>query len=77
MPTPIIDADRCKGCELCIHFCPQNILETSSGMNAKGYHYPIIAPGKENDCIHCEFCTLICSEFAIFTLPADGAPDDG
>lgn len=61
--------DRCKGCELCVHFCPRNVLETSGEMNAKGYHYPAIAAGKENDCIHCEFCTLICSEFAIYTLP--------
>ncbi len=61
--------DRCKGCDLCIHFCPQGVLEVSSGMNAKGYHYPSIVIGKENDCVHCEFCTLICSEFAIFTLP--------
>jgi len=61
--------DRCKGCELCVHFCPQHVLETSSEMNAKGYHYPAIVKGKGNDCVHCEFCTLICSEFAIFTLP--------
>lgn len=69
--------DRCKGCELCIHFCPQQVLEVSGGMNAKGYHYPAIAPGKENACVNCEFCTLICSEFAIFTLPVDGAANDG
>jgi hypothetical protein len=22
--------------------------------------------------VHCEFCNLICPEFAIFTLPLDG-----
>jgi NAD-dependent dihydropyrimidine dehydrogenase PreA subunit len=69
--------DRCKGCELCIHFCPQEVLETSGEMNAKGYHYPTIVPGKENACIHCEFCALICSEFAIFTLATDGGGDAG
>ncbi len=69
--------DRCKGCELCIHFCPQKILQTSEERNAKGYHFPTIVPGKENDCIHCEFCTLICSEFAIFTLPIAGGLSDG
>ena len=62
---------RCKGCELCIHFCPEDVLERSTGMNARGYHYPTIAAGTENACVHCEFCTLICSEFAIYTLPAD------
>lgn len=69
--------DRCKGCELCIQFCPQGVLEASCEMNAKGYHYPAIVPGKENACVHCEFCTLICPEFAIFTLPATGGTGAG
>jgi 2-oxoglutarate ferredoxin oxidoreductase subunit delta len=69
--------DRCKGCELCIHFCPQGVLESSSAMNSKGYHFPTLVAGKENDCVHCEFCTLICSEFAIFTLPVSGGTDAG
>jgi len=68
--------DRCKGCELCIHFCPEGVLETSSGMNVKGYHYPTIVSGKENACIHCEFCALICSEFAIFTLAIPETTND-
>jgi Pyruvate/2-oxoacid:ferredoxin oxidoreductase delta subunit len=24
--------------------------------------------GKEHSCVHCEFCTMVCPEFAIFTL---------
>lgn len=64
--------DRCKGCELCVQFCPQGVLETSAEMNAKGYHYPTILTGKENACVNCEFCALICPEFAIFSLPVNG-----
>ena len=60
--------ERCKGCELCVAFCPQQVLRPSPYINAKGYHYPEIAPGKEEACVHCQFCTLICPEFAIFTL---------
>jgi 2-oxoglutarate ferredoxin oxidoreductase subunit delta len=65
---------RCKGCELCVNFCPRGVLLTSEQTNAKGYHIPDIAPGKEGDCVHCQFCTLICPEFAIYTLSADGSP---
>jgi NAD-dependent dihydropyrimidine dehydrogenase PreA subunit len=36
-------------------------------MNSKGYHYPVVAPGKEDACVHCGFCSLICPEFAIYT----------
>lgn len=60
--------ERCKGCKLCIEFCPQQVLQISNDLNGKGYHYPQIAPGKETSCVHCEFCTMICPEFAIFTL---------
>lgn len=65
--------ERCKGCQLCVAFCPQSVLQVSTAINAKGYHYPEIALGKETACVHCEFCSLICPEFAIFTcdLPSD------
>ncbi len=64
--------ERCKGCELCVRFCPQKVLAVSSAKNAKGYSYPEVAPGKEDACVHCEFCSLVCPEFAIYTLPAGG-----
>jgi len=66
--------ERCKGCELCIHYCPRQVLVVSQEANAKGYHYPDIAPGKEDACVHCDFCTLVCPEFAIYTLPLNGSP---
>lgn len=64
--------ERCKECLMCVEFCPKRVLETSREKNSKGYHYPEIAPGKETACVNCEFCSLICPEFAIFTLPLDG-----
>jgi len=66
--------ERCKGCGICVRFCPREVLQVSNGTNAKGYYYPDIVPGKEPDCVHCQFCTLVCPEFAIYTLPADGRP---
>ncbi len=59
--------ERCKGCSFCIEFCPQQVLVESSRMNAKGYHYPVVAEGKEQDCVNCAFCKLVCPEFAIYT----------
>ncbi|GMR09352.1 MAG: ferredoxin family protein [Anaerolineales bacterium] len=60
--------ERCKECELCIVFCPEDVLYSSDQTNAKGYHYPDVVAGKEESCVHCEFCSLVCPEFAIFTL---------
>ena len=67
--------ERCKGCGICVEFCPLEVLELSHEMNSKGYHLPDIINGKESSCVHCEFCTLVCPEFAIFTLPVDESYD--
>ena len=60
--------DRCKGCKLCIAFCPRNILEEDQvALNVKGYHPPRLVSGETTEhCAGCEFCQLICPEFAIF-----------
>lgn len=60
-------AERCKQCDFCITYCPTDVLEYSKEINAKGYHYPIVADGKESACVHCRFCDLICPELAIYT----------
>jgi 2-oxoglutarate ferredoxin oxidoreductase subunit delta len=59
--------ERCKGCRFCIDFCPRDVLVETTEMNAKGYHYPIVAEGKEDECIACQFCSILCPEFAIYT----------
>ena len=62
-----IIAERCKECSFCISYCPTEVLVYSEEINAKGYHYPIVAEGKESACVHCQFCDLICPELAIYT----------
>lgn len=59
--------DRCKGCKFCIEFCPEDVLQESPAMNAKGYHYPVVRPENRDACVNCGFCRLICPEFAIYT----------
>ncbi|HCB48841.1 MAG TPA: 4Fe-4S ferredoxin [Chloroflexi bacterium] len=59
--------DRCKGCGICIAYCPAKVLRESSKSNGRGYHLPEVIPGKAEDCVHCQFCSLICPDFAIYT----------
>jgi 2-oxoglutarate ferredoxin oxidoreductase subunit delta len=67
--------ERCKGCEVCVQFCPQDVLCISEDRNEKGYLIPMVAVGMEAECVNCEFCNLVCPEFAIFTLPWNGNQD--
>ena len=66
-------AERCKECNMCIVYCPAEVLVYSEDINAKGYHYPVIADGKSSACVFCKFCDLICPELAIYTTDADDA----
>jgi len=34
-----IDKELCKGCELCMHFCPKKIIEMADGFNSKGSRF--------------------------------------
>ena len=69
----IIEA-RCKGCKFCIEFCPRKVLEQSLTYNEKGYHPPVVA--RQEDCIACGFCELVCPDFAIFVerFEVEGKP---
>ena len=59
-----IIANRCKGCNFCIEYCPKGVLEVSSEFNEKGYHPPYVA--KPDLCCFCGLCQVICPDFAIF-----------
>lgn len=72
-----IISERCKQCNFCINYCPTKVLEYSSDTNAKGYHFPMVAAGKEMSCVNCRFCDLICPELAIFTTDMTAEGDAG
>ncbi len=62
----VVDARYCKGCNICIHVCPKNILGVSDEVNCLGYYVPYVIDGpKCNDCRQCE---LLCPDFAIFII---------
>jgi 2-oxoglutarate ferredoxin oxidoreductase subunit delta len=60
--------ERCKGCEFCWTFCPRDVLERSDEINSKGYHPPKVKEGMGGACVDCGTCSLICPEFAIYTV---------
>ena len=56
--------DYCKGCGLCVEFCPAKILKLEkSMMNEKGYNLVTVTePGK---CLGCAFCAIMCPDSVI------------
>ena len=58
------DADRCKGCSLCIDACPKNIIRLSGEkFNSKGFHPAEIID--VSNCIGCAFCAVMCPDVVI------------
>jgi len=58
-----INDNYCKGCKLCIHFCPKNVLETSTKLSKRGVPMPVVA--HIENCNGCGVCELFCPDFAI------------
>jgi 2-oxoglutarate ferredoxin oxidoreductase subunit delta len=59
----VINEERCKGCGLCVNFCPKNVLEISNEVNAKGYFTALQA--RPEDCVTCSTCCIMCPDVAI------------
>jgi len=58
------DYDKCKGCMLCVAFCPVKILYSDkSSMNKGGYN--IIRMTDEDKCIACATCAIMCPDSVI------------
>ena len=58
-----IHLEACKGCGLCVSFCPKDVLELASEVNSKGYR--IARSRHPEDCTGCAICALVCPDIAI------------
>jgi len=61
----IFYSDRCKGCGLCVEYCPKNIIEMSKTINNSGFFYPIIREEDKDKCTVCKNCAIMCPDSAI------------
>ncbi len=58
-----ISREYCKGCEICISFCPKKMISLSAELNSSGYLTAVYKESEE--CTGCAVCALVCPEAAI------------
>ncbi|MBR2216131.1 MAG: 4Fe-4S binding protein [Selenomonadaceae bacterium] len=63
--TITIKSERCKGCGICVAFCPKKVL----GLSELGK----VQVENGESCIACAQCELRCPDYAIFVDKKEGA----
>jgi 2-oxoglutarate ferredoxin oxidoreductase subunit delta len=61
----LINRDWCKGCGICVAFCPKHVLELDEQDKAVAV--------RPEDCIACKLCELRCPDLAIEIVTTDDA----
>ncbi len=64
----LINRDWCKGCGICVSFCPKKVLELDSKDKAVAVH--------PEDCICCRMCELRCPDLTIEVLTEEGEKNE-
>lgn len=63
-----LDREVCKGCYLCVMFCPEKVIAVSERLNQKGYYPAEFIETNTNEghrCTGCATCATMCPDVAI------------
>lgn len=64
MAKVTVNIDYCKGCGLCVDFCPQEIMQLDTDViTQKGYHPAFCVD--QDKCTACLSCAMMCPDVAI------------
>lgn len=61
-----IEEELCKGCGLCVYYCPKGVLEMSDRRNEKGYN--VVEVANPEKCNSCKLCEISCPDFVIYVV---------
>lgn len=64
-----VDKEICKGCAVCVSFCPLKLIKMSdSVVNSSGY---AVAEMQSDKCTACAICAMMCPDSAITVVKED------
>ena len=66
--THVLRERYCKGCNICVAFCPRHVLSLKGGK---------VGVESPEDCIGCHMCELRCPDFAIEVYQKGAEPVAG
>jgi len=66
-----VDFSLCFGCEKCIEACPTHVFDLILDESGQ----PVVDPIREEDCILCLVCEIVCPVAAI-NVKSEGGSDD-
>ncbi len=62
----VVREKYCKGCGICVAFCPKQLLVLKNGK---------VFPERPEICIGCRMCEFRCPDFAIEVKPKEPEPN--
>ncbi|MDP2044125.1 MAG: 4Fe-4S binding protein [Candidatus Omnitrophota bacterium] len=64
MAKIIINPAKCKGCLLCVSFCPKGLIKKSAKLSQRGLNFVEFDDGRK-ECVGCMQCAVICPDCCI------------
>ncbi|GIX47470.1 MAG: ferredoxin [Candidatus Tectimicrobiota bacterium] len=64
--TIVIEPERCKGCDICVAFCPPQVLRLSRRRNSLNHR--VVELFDPAGCTGCEICARVCPDLAIVAV---------
>ena len=63
MAKIIIETNKCKGCKLCVAFCPKELISMGERLNRRGVFPAVFKDSGE--CTGCCVCAQMCPDVVI------------